>query len=516
LAAQVGCMQPDLISSAKNAAVDLAEAESVLSGMAEIFLQNVSITFAASARQAEGELPNLDVKYRALIEQLPAVVFMVSLDRGSGEAYVSPQIEEMLGYSQEEWLGDPIRWYERIHPDDKARWSCEASDMFLSGKPLRSVYRVIARDGHVISFHCEAKMVPGRDGLPWFIHGVAFDVTELKRAEEALQEERNFASALLDTVGALVVVFDRKGRIVRFNRACERITGYSFSEVKDRPVWELFIEPEERARLEAMLNRLDDSQLPESFLSTWRTSDRLERQIACSNTVLTNQDGKVEYVIMTGIDVSESKRLEKAILDISGREQRRIGQDLHDGLGQHLTGIAFMSKVLEQKLKDKGLCETSDAAKIVKLVNEAVQKTRELSRGLLPVLSDAQGLMSALEQLASEVEDLFQVTCRFECRQPVLIQDDAVAAHLYHIAREAIHNSIKHAAPANILVDLAAVGDRFEMKIEDDGAGFVEDPASTGMGLHIMRHRARMIGGTLEISRLVSGGSRIRCSFTGR
>ena len=102
---------------------------------------------------------------------------MVYLDRGVGEAYVSPQIETMLGFSREEWLEDPVRWYERIHPDDKRRWSAEAAEMFLSGRPLRSVYRVIARDGHVVSFHCDASMVRRPDGRPWFIHGVGFDIT---------------------------------------------------------------------------------------------------------------------------------------------------------------------------------------------------------------------------------------------------------------------------------------------------------------------------------------------------
>ncbi len=111
--------------------------------------------------------------------------------------------------------------------------------MFLSGRPLRSVYRVIARDGRVVSFHCDARMVRRADGRPWFIHGVGFDITDLKHAEEALQNERNFASAVVDTVAALVLVLDPEGRIVRFNRACEQTTGYDSSEVAGRQVWEL-------------------------------------------------------------------------------------------------------------------------------------------------------------------------------------------------------------------------------------------------------------------------------------
>jgi PAS domain S-box-containing protein len=131
---------------------------------------------------------NLEARYRTLLEQIPAVVFMGSLEKGTSEAYVSPHLETMLGFTQQEWLGDPVLWYKQIHPEDKGRWSVEAAEMFISGKPLRSVYRVIARDGHVVWFHCEAKMVRSEDGRPWFIHGVGFDITDLKETEKALKK----------------------------------------------------------------------------------------------------------------------------------------------------------------------------------------------------------------------------------------------------------------------------------------------------------------------------------------
>ena len=130
------------------------EAEKALQQLAEVFLQQSAFlnpTFDAvetPETRAEPEAPllNMEAKYRALVEQIPAVVFMAYLDKGIGEAYVSPQIEAALGFSQSEWLEDPVRWYQQIHPDDKMRWSFEAAEMFLSGKPLRSSYRVISRD----------------------------------------------------------------------------------------------------------------------------------------------------------------------------------------------------------------------------------------------------------------------------------------------------------------------------------------------------------------------------------
>jgi PAS domain S-box-containing protein len=503
------------VREAAQPVLDPAQAEGILQGLAQVFLSSAGSPSGDASSRQETEAVNLEARYRALIEQIPAVIFMVYLDRGVGEAYVSPQIEDMIGFSRAEWLEDPVRWYERIHPDDKDRWSVEASEMFLSGRPLRSIYRVIARDGHVVSFHCDARMVRHRDGQPWFIHGVAFDVTDLKRAEEALHEERNFASAILDTVGALVLVVEPQGRIVRFNRACEQATGYASSEVVGKLVWDLFVAPEESARLGEIFDQLRAGRLPARYESAW-AARRGTRVIAWSSTVLAGVRGDLEFVILTGIDVTEAKRLERTILDISGMEQRRIGQDLHDGLGQHLTGVAFMSKVLEQKLREKSLPEASAAAKIVSLVNQAIDMTRELSRGLLPVLSDPRGLMNALERLALEVEDLFHVSCRFECEEPVLMRESDAATHLYHIAQESVNNAVKHGKPRHIAIRLTS-GEGSSLSVDDDGIGINESrivaQGVPGMGLMIMRYRANMIGGKLEVQPRPGGGTSVCCTF---
>src|SRR5580704_16853033 len=141
---------------------DVREAEALLMELASVFSASAdesSSRFDIGGHTPETNDSNVEAKYRALLEQIPAVVFMAYVDRGTSEAYVSPEIEAALGYSREEWLEDPVRWYDRIHPDDKQRWSLEAAEMFVSGKPLRSSYRVIARDGRVVWFYCDARMV---------------------------------------------------------------------------------------------------------------------------------------------------------------------------------------------------------------------------------------------------------------------------------------------------------------------------------------------------------------------
>jgi PAS domain S-box-containing protein len=370
--------------------LDVRAAEAALQDLAAVF-------FRPPADAAELPPPNADDKYRTLVEQLPAVVFMAYLDRGIGEAYVSPRIEEILGFTQAEWLEDPVRWYNQIHPDDQQRWSHEAATMFLTGNTLRSAYRVLARDGRVIWFQCEAKMIRRDNGRPWFIHGVAFDISELKRTEHSLQEQ-----------------------------------------------------------------------------------------------------------------IAERQRMEQAILEVGANVQRQIAQDLHDGLGQHLTGIAFMSKVLEQKLAESGVPETADAAKIVRLVNEAIHKTRELSRGLLPVVSETDGLLAALTHWAAEIEDLFHVPCELRCRGVVEITDVRVATQLYHIAQEAVNNAIRHAKPTRLVVSLAPG----LLMIEDDGVGLSDATTRpAGLGLQIMHYRANMIGGSLDVRQRDSGGTVVRCEF---
>jgi len=513
-------------ASSSEAAARAAEAASVLSGLADVFLlrRADSPPSAASALRLtnaaneanDGHGPSVDPRYRALVEQMPAVVFMANLDEGVGEAYVSPQIEAALGFSQQEWLEDPIRWFHRIHPDDKERWSFEAAEMFLTGGPLRSAYRVIARDGRVLWFHCQAGMIRRPDGRPWFIHGVGVDITDLKRAEQALQEERNLVSAILDTVGALVAVLDPAGRIVRFNRACELTSGLTMQQAKGRPLCELFETVEESARFRSIVDLWSAGSSPPDQDGCWISAGGDRRVISWSATVLYRPDGAVDYIIATGNDITERKRLEGALLEISGREQRRIGQDLHDGLGQHLTGTAFMSKVLQRRLEQRELPEAVDASKIVALVNEAIEKTRELSRGLVPVVSGADGLAVSLQRFATEVEDLFRVSCLFVCHAPVLLDDVAAATHLFHIAQEAVSNAIKHGRAQRIVIALSALGGTGRLAIEDDGVGIQAMPPNpSGMGLHIMSYRASMIGGSLDIScETVQGsGTTVDCLF---
>ena len=173
-----------------------------------------------------------------------------------------------------------------------------------------------------------------------------------------------------------------------------------------------------------------------------------------------------------------------------------------------------MTKVQEQKLKEKRLPYAADAAKIVKLVNEAINKTRELARGLSPVVSESHGLMSAVQQLSAEVADVFGVSCQLHCESPVLIDDVSLATNLYHIAQEAVSNAVKHGKARKIVITLAASERQGMLTVQDNGWGFKGIPTdSKGMGHNIMSHRAKMIGGTLDIHSSIPQGTVVTCIF---
>jgi signal transduction histidine kinase len=227
----------------------------------------------------------------------------------------------------------------------------------------------------------------------------------------------------------------------------------------------------------------------------------LERKVEQRTHALTSQ-------------ISERERLETEILEISEREQRRIGHDLHDGLCQHLTATAMAGQVLGQKLAARSVPECEEAGEIVRLIEDGISMTRDIAHGIAPLEMESEGLVTALRGLAANVSRMFKVACSLECESPPPIDDAAAATHLYRIAQEAVNNALRHGRPRQIVMSLSRVKDAAELTIEDDGAGLPEDwQSGRGLGTRIMGHRARMLGGTLSIEPNPTGGTFVTCAF---
>ena len=213
-------------------------------------------------------------------------------------------------------------------------------------------------------------------------------------------------------------------------------------------------------------------------------------------------------------DITERRDLETEIQEISEKEQRRLGQDLHDGLGQSLTGISFLTKVLQQKLASKKSREEKDAALILKLIKECLAQAREVARGLCPTVLDNNDLQAALEQLSENMKKYFGVASQAECDSSIRIKNNAVAVHLYRIAQEATTNAVKHGKAKQIWIRLSRKNRMITLQVRDNGVGLPANPEKEkGMGLRIMWHRARMIGATLDVEGTAGRGTTVTCTL---
>src|SRR5207244_1612879 len=213
-------------------------------------------------------------------------------------------------------------------------------------------------------------------------------------------------------------------------------------------------------------------------------------------------------------EMAERERLDQEIAEVADRERRRLGQNLHDSLGQHLTGTALAAQVLRDKLADHSAAEVADSDKVVNYIEEGIDLTRNLARGFFSPELEADGLNIALQGLAENISERFRVPCTFNGDDAIHVGDSTTATQLYHIAQEAVMNAVKHANASKIDIELARNGQKLALAVSDDGRGFPKKlPQPPGLGLRLMTHGASLIGGKLAIERNREGGTLVTCKL---
>jgi signal transduction histidine kinase len=239
-----------------------------------------------------------------------------------------------------------------------------------------------------------------------------------------------------------------------------------------------------------------------------------ERWIQWAIRAFFDPSGNVAEFQASGRDVTERKMLEREILDVSARERRHIGQDLHDGLGSHLSGVTMLCRGVIRKIQAGEDIEVEVMEEIAQLVQESIKQVRKLARGLNPVKMEDEGLPSALQELVSTTKKHPDITATFSCSDDVPDPDSEVALQLYRIAQEAVNNALKHADATQIDVHLGTKSDTLLLTVTDNGVGFSPQPEpSSGMGLRVMKYRANTIGAQLRIRRRESGGTLVQCAL---
>ena len=364
------------------------------------------------------------------------------------------------------------------------------------------------------------------------LQGYVFDDTHRKQAEAARQQlnatleqrvarrtaELTEANQRLQAImdGALVgiLTLDQHGKIISVNPAAARIFGCPPAEILQRPIRHFVVAPGQRtnATFPAWVRQAKQPLLlsrPQEIPG--RRGDG--KDIILELTLTQFRHHRERQFIAMVRDITERKRLEREFLEISEREQQRIGHDLHDGLGQQLHGLSYLAVLLEKGLQEEGSSRSAEAGQLNKYLNEALEMTRSLAHGLQPVTPMPEGLMIALRELAGRTRALYRVDCRLVCRTEVLIHRHSVANHLYRIAQEAVSNAMKHGKPTRVRIRLAALRQRVILGISDNGVGIQQPPRpGRGMGLHVMQYRAGAINGSLVVQRHARGGTEVVCT----
>ena len=360
---------------------------------------------------------------------------------------------------------------------------------------------------------------PGRVGpeVIRFVESVAPLIGEAIyrfNVEEELRASDRLLRAVFDEAFQFMGLLSPEGTLLQINRTALRFAGTPPEKAVGRPLWEWGAWSWSRQAQKRLRTAVAEAAAGRfvRYEEELHGAARAALTIDFSLKPVKDERGRVARIIAEGRDITELRALERQMLDVAAEERARIGRDLHDALGQQLTAAGFLAEVLARKLGARSADEAPEAARISAMLGEATAQTRALARGLCPVETKAEGLMSALQGMAARVESVFGIRCRFECDTPVLVRDVVVAQHLFHIAQEAVNNAVKHAHAKQIVIRLSAAPAMVSLMVRDDGAGL---PANAdrrrGMGLRVMRHRAAEIGGRVDIRSIPAGGVMVVC-----
>ncbi|UCF15158.1 MAG: PAS domain S-box protein, partial [Phycisphaerales bacterium] len=515
--------------------------------------------------------------YRSFVQNFQGIVYQGHLN--FVPVFFHGAVEEITGYQESEFVAGKPRWDQVIHQDDWRQISRIADELrTVPGFADEREYRIIRKDGQIRWVHELIQNVCDESGKPNLVQGALYDITDRKRIEKDLMQHREHLEELVlartteltkanaqlqeeiargkeleknlvatneqlqqeiaDRKRAIQTlqqteerfrdffenapvgfhIFGPDRKIVDINRAELEMIGYAKDEIVNKKTWADLILPEQRAEFEEHWRRIVAAGQVRSLNYTLVHKDGHYVDVLLNASARFDENGNLLNTRGSVLNVTERKRLERELLNIVERERKRTGQELHDSIGQQLTGIALMLEALGERLADKSLAdEVAYAEKAQERIVRAAEQTRNLAKGLHPIDLDRHGLVSAMRILAANTEQFFGVSCRLTCNEAVVTRDASVTMNLYRIAQEAITNAVRHGHTKSIEIGLASEHGWLTMTVENDGLEFsARAGLDEGMGLRIMRHRAEVINGSLDIRKGPKGGTIVTCVLSNR
>jgi two-component system CheB/CheR fusion protein len=453
------------------------------------------------------KLQRSEQEFHTLADNVPALLSY--LDADQRYRYVNHRYEEhwkrpmaeIIGRTAEELLGPA--GYATARPYIEA---------VLAGQAVTYEAEFGYADGPRTM---QVRLVPdiGATGQVQGFFTLVNDITELKQAESAILEREDRLRIILDTAPDAIITIESEGKIVGFNQAAEAIFGYSASEAIGQNVSLLMPSPYREEHDDYLARHLETHE-SSIFCKRRELPGRRKDGSAFPLELTVSEIARSGLFVGIIRDISAQRELEKEVINASTFEQERIGQEIHDGLGQRLTGLSMMVESLRRALTKRALPEAATAGEIIKQLQEATRESRAIAQGLIPVPLTEQGLSDALGKLAKDIQAATGINCSFTTgvSDRVEVKDRAIAVQLYRIAQEVVHNAVRHAQARNIAISLSRTNSSLELLISDDGKGFRPDSGTgAGFGLRIMHYRAAMIGCDLKIDSSPGKGTVVRC-----
>lgn len=459
-----------------------------------------------SVEEINTNISNPDLEL--ILENLSRVVMLIDLD--GTILYWNGGGEHVFGYKPEEVMGKPV-WF--LYDERSEDTFLGELDILKNGNEV-SFDAVAHRPDHSrIWLSVTRKMITNSEGEK-VILGTASDISLQKELELELSRSRARYEAILETAVEGIITINKKGYIQEVNEAAQDMFGYKAEELKGENISILMPSPykEEHDRYLERYHNTGEKRI--IGIGREVRGQKKDGTIFPIELAVNEVDVGGE-VIYSGLikDITNRRKLENEILNIAEDERRRIGQELHDGLGQMLSAIGLISRNLARKLKANELPGAEEVEEISKMIKEADEQARNMAHGLTYIILENNGLKIAVKQLCEHLQRYTEVSCEFNCTENIEITGRNASLHLYRIVQEALSNAIEHGQATTVLVNLSKKNNYLELSVKDNGVGLTgeEKQFDKGMGIKTMRYRVHIMGGMLSIDTIPGGWTQVFC-----